>query len=181
MPAALARSQLRRLPGYTENAQRNAAILTRGLSELTGLEPPYVPEDRTSVHYKYRVRIDAGALGWTGPASELRDRLIRALRAEGLEALLWQIEPLPAYPAFRHATLTPWYPALDDAPLRPWEPGEYPVASHVLDSSFIVGSEPHPIIVQSQALMEGYVEAFAKVMANLDAALSGPFEPLNFD
>ncbi|HWD64208.1 MAG TPA: DegT/DnrJ/EryC1/StrS family aminotransferase [Solirubrobacteraceae bacterium] len=181
LPAALARSQLRRLPGYTANAQRNAAILTQGLSELSGLEPPYVPEDRTSVHYKYRVRIDAAGLGWTGPASELRDRLIRALRAEGVEALLWQIEPLPAYPAFRHAALGPWHPALDDAPLKPWEPGEFPVASQVLDSSIIVGSEPHPIIIQSQSLMEDYLEAFAKVMANLDAALAGPFEPLNFD
>jgi dTDP-4-amino-4,6-dideoxygalactose transaminase len=181
LPAALARSQLRRLRHYTENAQRNAAILTDGLAGLAGLTPPHVPSDRTSVHYKYRVRIEAHTLGWTGPASELRDRLIRALRAEGVEALLWQIEPLPAYPAFRHATLSPWYPGLDESPLRPWEPGEYPVASHVLDSSFIVGSEHHPIIVQAPSLMERYVEAFAKVMANLDAVLEGPHVPLLYD
>jgi dTDP-4-amino-4,6-dideoxygalactose transaminase len=181
MPAALARSQLRRLHSYTENAQRNAAILTDGLAGLTGLIPPHVPGDRTSVHYKYRVRIDPAAIGWTGAASELRDRLIRSLRAEGVEALLWQTEPLPAYPAFRHATLSPWYRALDDVPLRPWEPGEFPVASQVLDSSFIVGSEHHPIIIQSQPLMEDYVEAFAKVMSNLDAVLEGPWEPLQFD
>jgi perosamine synthetase len=181
LPAALARSQLRRLTRYTQNAQRNAAILTEGLTGLAGLAPPYVPSDRTSVHYKYRVRIDPAALGWTGLASELRDRLILALRAEGVEALLWQIEPLPAYPAFRHTTYGAWYPGLDREPLRDWDPAEYPVASRVLDSSFIVGSEHHPIIIQSASLMETYVDAFAKVLSDLDAALAGPFEPLQFD
>lgn len=181
LPAALARSQLRRLDHYTQNAQRNAAILTQGLSALTGIVPPYVPDDRTSVHYKYRVGFDPDALGWDGPASELRDRLIRALRAEGVEALLWQIEPLPAYPAFRHDAYGPWYPSLDQSRLRDWDPAEYPVTSRVLDSSFIIGSENHPIIIQDGALMEAYVAAFEKVMSSLDAVLSLPHQPLLFD
>jgi dTDP-4-amino-4,6-dideoxygalactose transaminase len=181
LPAALARSQLRRLGQYTENAQRNAATLSQGLAGLPGLTAPYVPSDRTSVYYKYRLGLDPAALGWNGAASEFRDRLIRALRAEGVEALLWQIEPLPAYPAFRRASYAAWTPALDDQPLFPWDPAEYPVASRVLDSSFIVGSEHHPIIVQSQSLMEAYLDAFAKVLTNLDAVLDGPFEPLLFD
>jgi perosamine synthetase len=181
LPAAVARSQLRRLDHYTQNAQRNAAILSDGLSALNGMVPPYVPADCTSVYYKYRVRIDRGALGVDLPANELRDRLIRALRAEGVEALLWQIEPLPAYPAFRHKVYGPWFPALDREPLRGWDPAEYPVASRVLDSSFILGSEDHPIIIQSSSLMEGYMDAFAKVLSNLDAVLEQPFEPLLFD
>jgi perosamine synthetase len=181
LPAAVARSQLRRLDDYTANARRNAAILNDGLSSLTGLTPPYAPADRTSVYYKYRVVIDRDALGVDRPASELRDRLIRALRAEGVEALLWQIEPLPAYPAFRREVYGPWFPALDREPLRAWDPAEYPAASRVLDSSFIVGSEPHPIIIQTRSLMEAYVEAFAKVLSNLDAVLEPPFEPLRFD
>jgi perosamine synthetase len=181
LPAAVARSQLRRLDDYTQNAQRNAAILSEGLSALTGLTPPYVPDDRTSVYYKYRVMIDRDALGVDRPAAELRDRLIRALRAEGVEALLWQIEPLPAYPAFRRNVYGPWYPALDREPLLKWDPAEYPVSSRVLDSSFILGSEPHPIIIQNSSMMEAYVDAFAKVHANLDAVLEQPFEPLLFD
>ncbi len=181
LPAALARSQLRRLDRYTQNARRNASILSNGLSTLTGMTPPYVPADTESVYYKYRVRIDRDALGADRPASELRDRLIRALRAEGVEALLWQIEPLPAYPAFRRKVYGPWYPALDDEPLLEWDPAEYPVASRALDSSFILGSEPHPIIIQTASMMEAYLEAFAKVLSNLDALLEGPFEPLLFD
>jgi dTDP-4-amino-4,6-dideoxygalactose transaminase len=181
LPAAVARSQLRRLDGYTQNAQRNAAILNEGLNALTGLRPPHVPGDRTSVYYKYRVTIDRDALGVETPLTELRDRLIRALRAEGVEALLWQIEPLPAYPAFRRRTYGPWFPSLDREPLADWEPAEYPVASRMLDSSFILGSEPHPIIIQTSSLMDAYVDAFAKVLSNLDAVLEQPFEPLLFD
>jgi perosamine synthetase len=181
LPAAVARSQLRRLDDYTQNAQRNAAILNDGLSALSGTVPPYVPADCTSVYYKYRVRIDRVALGVNLPANELRDRLIRALRAEGVEALLWQIEPLPAYPAFRHEVYGPWFPALDREPLLDWDPAEYPVASRVLDSSFILGSEDHPIIIQSSSLMEAYMDAFAKVLSNLDTVLERPFEPLLFD
>jgi perosamine synthetase len=181
LPAAVARSQLRRLNGYTENAQRNAAILNDGLSALTGLITPFVPADRTSVYYKYRVGFDRQALGVDIPASELRDRLIRALRAEGVQALLWQIEPLPAYPAFRRKVYGPWDPAQESQALRPWDPADFPVASRVLDSSFILGSEHHPIIIQNGALMDAYVEAFAKVISNLEAVLAQPFEPLLFD
>ncbi len=181
LPAAIARSQLRRLDSYTQNAQRNAVILNEGLSALAGMEPPYVPDDRTSVYYKYRAGIDREALGVDLPAPELRDRLIRALRAEGVEALLWQIEPLPAYPAFRHKVYRPWSPTLDREPLLEWDPAEYPVASRVLDSSFILGSEHHPIIIQTASMMEAYMDAFAKVLSNLDAVLAQPFEPLLFD
>ncbi len=181
LPAALARSQLRRLDYYTENAQRNGAILDEGLSALTGVTPPYVPPDRTSVYYKYRVSIDADALGFDGPAAELRDRLIRALRAEGVEALLWQVEPLPAYPAFRRKLYGPWYPNQDDEPLLDWDPAQYPVTVRVLDSSFIIGSEQRPIIIQDGALMRDYLAAFEKVLRNLDALLELPFEPLRFD
>jgi dTDP-4-amino-4,6-dideoxygalactose transaminase len=181
LPAAMARSQLRRLDSYTQTAQRNAAILNDGLSALTGVTPPYVPDDRTSVYYKYRITIDRDALGVDRPATELRDRLTRALRAEGVEALFWQIEPLPAYPAFRHKAYGPWFTAMDREPLPEWDPAEYPVASRVLDSSFILGSEHHPIIIQRSSLMEAYVDAFAKVLSNLDAVLEQPFEPLLFD
>jgi dTDP-4-amino-4,6-dideoxygalactose transaminase len=181
LPAAMARSQLRRLDRYTENAQRNGGILDEGLSALTGMTPPYVPADRTSVYYKYRVGIDADALGFEGPPAELRDRLIRALRAERVEALLWQVEPLPAYPAFRRKVYGPWYPSQDDEPLLEWDPAEYPVTVRVLDSSFILGSEHHPIVIQDGALMERYMDAFRKVLSNLDAVLELPFEPLLFD
>ena len=43
MPAALARSQLRRLPDYIATGQRNAAYLDEQLPGVPGITPPYVP------------------------------------------------------------------------------------------------------------------------------------------
>src|SRR5262249_40402939 len=86
LSSAFARSQLRRLDEYNAVVQRNGGILTEGLSRLEGVQPPYVPEDRTSVYHKFRVRLEPSTLGFDGDATELRDRVINALRAEGVEA-----------------------------------------------------------------------------------------------
>jgi perosamine synthetase len=177
LASAFARSQLRRLDEYNATSQANAAILTEGLSKHRGVLPPYVPEDRTSVFCKYRLRLEPTELGFDGEATELRDRVVRALRAEGVEAGLWQVLPLPAYPAFRR-TLRPWHQDWDREPLAPFEPLEYPETCRVLDESIIVGSEPRPLFVQEGELMHAYVEAFEKVLANLDALLELPFEPV---
>ncbi len=178
LSSALARSQLRRLDRYNAIAQRNAAILSDGLAQLPGVSPPHVPDDRTSVFHKYRVGMDGEALGFDGPATELRDRLVRALRAEGVEAVLWQVLPLPAYPAFRRPEYRPWHSARDDEPLSEWDPGAFPASVKVLDSSLILGSETSPLFVQEERLMERYVEAFAKVLDRLEDVVSAPFEPV---
>src|SRR5919197_106715 len=86
LACALARSQLTRLDEYNATAQANAAILNDGLARLPGVVPPYVPDDRTSVWHKYRLRLDPAALGWTGPGPELRDRLVHAPPPEGFGA-----------------------------------------------------------------------------------------------
>jgi perosamine synthetase len=177
LSSAFARSQLRRLDEYNGIAQANGAILTAGLSRVRGVVPPHVPDDRTSVYHKYRVRLDPSALGFDGPAAELRDRILRALRAEGVQAVLWQVHPLPAYPAFRRE-LAPWHRARDAVALRPWDPAEFPEASLLLDESLVLGSEAMPLFVQEADLMHGYVEAFEKVIDNLDVVLATPFEPV---
>ncbi len=178
LPSALARSQLQRLDHYNETARRNAEILSEGLSQLDGITPPYIPDDCVSVYYKYRAMVDPAALGFDGPPTELRDRIVQALRAEGVEAVLWQVVPLPAYPAFRKAAYKPWHPKNADEPLSEWDPSEYPVASHVLDSSIVLGSERNPLFVQEADLMDRYVEALGKVLQNLDEVLARPFEPV---
>lgn len=171
LSSALARSQLQRLDHYNETARQNAHILTRGLANIVGMVPPHVPGDRTSVYHKYRLAIDVEALGYSGDPKELRDSLLRALRAEGVQAVLWQSQPLPAQAAFRRP-LRPWHRGLagDDA-LEPYEPDRFPVAERILDSSIVIGSEAHPLYVQTPELMERYVEAVAKVIDQLDAVL----------
>jgi len=174
LSAAMARSQLRRLDEYNAIAQRNAAILSEGLASIPGLVPPHVPEDRTSVYHKYRVRLDAEAAGYTGPITELRDRVLFALRAEGVEAVVWQLDALPAYPAFRRGRLRPWHPRDDKQPLEPWDRGAFPEAAALLDCSIVIGSMPYPLFIQNASLMERYVDAAARVMSNLGAVLAAP-------
>jgi dTDP-4-amino-4,6-dideoxygalactose transaminase len=176
LSSAFTRSQLRRLDTYIETARANAAVLTAGLNRVRGLIPPAAPDDRLHTYHKYRVRLDAAALGYDGPLPELRDRLVLALRAEGVDASLWQVVPLPANPAFRNA-LRPWHPSRSE-PLRRWDPGEYPEATRVLEGSFLLGSEAHPLFIQEPALMDSYVEAIEKVLANLETLLELPFEPV---
>lgn len=76
LTAALARSQLRRLDRHNSTAQDNAGLLDAALAELPGLQAPDVPDDRSCVFYRYRIVIDPDELGFTGPAIELRDRLL---------------------------------------------------------------------------------------------------------
>lgn len=166
LTAALARSQLRRLDGCLRAAQRNAATLTAGLAGLPGFLPPHVPDDRTCAFYRYRVRIDSGALGFDGPPLELRDRLLHALQGEGVAASLWQLLPLPAQPVFRRGGS------------EPWDAGKHPVTAELLESSIVLGTAQEPIFNQPAELMELYVDAFEKVIANLDALLRADYRPV---
>lgn len=179
LPVALARAQLLRIDEHVATAQRNARILTDGLAAIPGLRPPFVPEDRTSVYHKFRVRIDPDELGYTGPPAELRDRLVHALDAEHVRVALWHAEPVPAIPAFRRPLRT-WAPEQDTVPCEPWDPAEHPVASHLLDASFLLGTEPEPLLVQDAETMHQYVEACAKVIRNLEAVLEAEHVPTRF-
>jgi len=144
MTAALARSQLRRLSATTERAVRNGRHLNARLRELTGLIVPTVPQDRTHVFHKYRLALDADALASRKRGVALRDGLLEALRAEGVEVSLWQTSPLPRHPVF--------------------EDGEaYPVAQAVLDASFVVGSQSYPLFAQPDAVVDAWANAFEKV------------------
>lgn len=147
--AALARSQLKRLRLTTERGRGNAARLTARLSELPGIRAPFVPEDRTHVFHKYRVRLDPEEAGLSLEAGGFRDLVLRALRAEGVEAVLWQTRPLPHHPVFASR-----------------EP--FPEAEAALETSFIVGSQSYPLFAQPPAVVDSWADAFEKVWANLD-------------
>jgi perosamine synthetase len=176
--AALARAQLTRLDDHVATVQRNAAILTRGLAALPGLEPPFVPADRTCAYYRYRLRLNPGELGWTGAALEFRDRLLWALQGEGVAASLWQLLPLPAQPVFRRSRFAPWQPARDAEPLAPWDPSEHPETARLLESSIVLGSAEEALFNQPSELVESYVEAFRKVFEEIDVVLTADHQPV---
>ncbi len=79
MPAALARSQLKRLDEYIAIGQRNAAYLSEQLADVPGIEPPYIPADRTSSLLRVS---DPPRSGPAGPRRRRADRIPRRPRQD---------------------------------------------------------------------------------------------------
>jgi perosamine synthetase len=177
LSCALARSQLTRLDDYNRRAEENGQRLTDGLSGIRGVAPPFVPADRTCSYWKYMVQLDPDALGYDGSVADLRDRVMRAVQAEGVEAMIWQPQPIPAQPVFRR-TLRPWQSHTAGEPMREWDPAEYPVASRLVDVSLALGTEARPLYVQEPDLMDRYADAVQKVLGNVEALMDAPFEPI---
>jgi dTDP-4-amino-4,6-dideoxygalactose transaminase len=175
LSAAFARSQLRRLDEYTAVAQRNGRFLNRALAAIPGLAPPIEPGGCTSVFHKYRVRFDTQRLGADVPAVEFRARLIAALRAEGVDAVLWHTQPVTSFPVHQtHHGFGRGYPWSLSPGAGKVNPDDYRQASALLESSLIVCDEVHPIMIQPLELMEAYAAAFTKVLRDPDA-LAGDF------
>lgn len=175
LPAAFARSQLRRLDEVNANTIRNCEYLTDQLGRIPGLVPPYVPDDRTSIYYKYRVRFETDLLGIDLPARKFRDRLIDGLEAEGVGATLWHREPMPSFPIFQEkegwGKGCPWscqYYGRDIVYRRE----DYPEAVKLLEGSINIGDDDAPIFCQDLELMEYYVEGIRKVLDHLDELLA---------
>jgi len=148
LTCALARAQLTRLADTTARAQRNASRLSARLAALPGVIPPSVPPDRTHVFHKYRVRLDPAPAGRSMTPRALRARVLDGLRAEGVEAVLWQDVPLPAHPLFASTE-------------------RYPGATAALDSSVIIGSQSYPLFAQPLDVVDAWADAFERVWKSL--------------
>lgn len=172
MSAALARSQLKSLDHWNANARRNAEFLSARLAKLPGVTPPIVPEGRESSFHKYRVRLDASQLGIKASPRQVRDAMVQALKAEGVDAVLWQTQPVPGQTLFREK--------IGFGHGCPWDHGQpvnyaldqFPETVRLLDSSLCLFSHTYPIAPQSLALCEAYAEAFTQVWNRLDEVLA---------
>jgi len=95
LAAAFARAQLARLDDYLAVIRENAAVLHEGLEGCPALIRPVVPPKCGHNYYNYTVRFDMAALGHERDAAAFRDKLVRALAAEGVETGVWQGWPAP--------------------------------------------------------------------------------------
>jgi dTDP-4-amino-4,6-dideoxygalactose transaminase len=174
VPAAFARSQLRRLNIYNAKAQRNGEYLTEHLNEIKGIIPPLVPEDRMSVYHKYRVRLDMEELDCDLESPVIRDRIMEALQAEGVDVALWQTLSIPGQRVFQvregYGKGCPWSCPFYGREVS-YDVDDYPETNRLLDESFVICSEQYPIYGQSLELMKYYVEGFHSVFDNLDEIL----------
>jgi len=171
MPAAFARSQLKRLDEYNANSQRNGEYLSKHLAEIKGIIPPYIPEDRTTIYHKYRVRLNPSELGLNIEVSKFRDLVMKALEAEGVDVVLWQTVPIPGQTLFQlkegYGKGCPWSCPYYNKEIK-YDPSDYPETVKLLNDSFVVCSEPYPIYAQKLELIKYYAEAFHKVFDNIE-------------
>ncbi len=166
MMAAFARAQLAELPERTLRCQRNAERLARALSELPGVDVAAAPSGRTSVHHKFRVHLDPKRAGLDLGPERLRDAAVLALRAEGLEVVLWQTVALPAQTVFQRRAISDGFPRSGvggtDLSVN-YDPARYPRTNALLAGSLLLFSQSCPLIAQPDELVDRYAEAFRRV------------------
>lgn len=161
--AAIGSVQLDKLQERVDSRQRAAGRLNEGLGNLQGLSTPAVAPGATHVYYVYGIRIDPEELGVS------RERLLEALRAEGVPALMRGYQTIHRLPIFtnRIAYGTKGFPfTLAEREIR-YGNGVCPVAEDLHDRTFIgvnlCACEYY------DADVELMVQAFRKVWSNLDA------------
>ncbi len=163
---AFVRSQLKRLDHYNSLRIRNCQFLTEHLRDVPGIETPFVPDDREPVYYNYVVGFRPEELGLDVPARVLRDKAMEALRAEGAQVGLWQRKSVPAQDVFQkligYGGGCPWRCHKREVD---YDLARFPVANAFLDSHLYVYNINPPNGLDLMAL---YVEAFRKVMTNIE-------------
>jgi dTDP-4-amino-4,6-dideoxygalactose transaminase len=161
--AAIAAVQLDKLKARVESRQRAARQLDEALGELQGLTTPRVETDGTHVYYVYGLTLDVDHLGVS------RQKLVDALRAEGVPALAAGYQNLHLLPIFTHKIAYgtrgfPW--TLAEREIA-YGPGTCPVAEELHSKTFVginlCACEFSPEDV------EMVIGAFRKVWDNLDA------------
>jgi dTDP-4-amino-4,6-dideoxygalactose transaminase len=131
LTAAFGRAQLQKLDGYLAQQAENARVLHEGLQGTPGLILPTVAEGFGHNWYNYVIRFDMEALGYQSDALARRDRLVEAIRAEGVPLTVWQRFILPEMTVFQaqngYGQGCPWSCPYAGEPVE-YAPERYPVA-----------------------------------------------------
>lgn len=157
MMAAFGRAQLALLPARTARAQDAASYLASAMRELPGLLPPHVPDDRTSVHHKYRIRIDRQAAGLSDfPATRVKGAVIAAMKATGFEVTTWERTTQTAQPVFASDTTV-------TGKVKENYEASFPATQELLDSSFVLFTQSCPLIAQPEEVVVAYAKALGRL------------------
>lgn len=165
LQAAVARSQLRRLPGMLAQRRASAEALTNALKKVDGVVPPPDLIDGKSSWWVYAFGIDASALGLS------LDEMAEALRAEGVR-LMRRYLPCPVfeYQAFKHLRTfgSSGYP-FTAVQYVPPKREDYP--------GFTAFQEEHLFIPWSNRARVEHAEAIGRAIAKV----AGGFKPWTLD
>ena len=168
LTAAFGRAQLTRLDTYLAWQAHNAQELSRNLHGLANVILPTVPEGHEHSWYNYVLRFDMDALGHSADASLFRHKIVRALKAEGLETSVWQSFILPKMTVFQAKNAyghgTPW--SSPHARSVDYAVEQYPVAQKHCDThTCLVFSLRYP---NPTGTVELVAAAIWKVLDNIE-------------
>jgi dTDP-4-amino-4,6-dideoxygalactose transaminase len=162
--AAIASVQLGKLQGRVKSRQRIAAELNNGLAGLRGVTTPKVHPGATHVYYVYGLTLDIETIGVP------RARIVDALRAEGVPALMLGYQILHWLPIFRHKIAYgtkgfPWTSPHCSSNVQ-YGPGVCPIAEKLHNATFLgINICLNELPPEDVALI---VAAFHKVWSQLD-------------
>jgi len=162
--AAIASVQLRKLDDRIRSRQRVAHELNIGLSDLPGIRTPTVAENATHVYYVYGMTLDLRLLRVN------RARIVDALRAEGVPALVVGYQNLHLLPMFRNKIAYgskgfPWVSPFCSRDFN-YSAGLCPVAESLHNESFLgLNICMNELSPEDVGLI---VRAFRKVWSHLD-------------
>jgi hypothetical protein len=132
-----------------------------------------VPPDRTHVYHMYRIRLDPAALGLSIDPRTFRDRVQKALSAEGVPVGGWKGSPIPSHNLFQLKTGygkgCPWS-CPHSGKETAYRAEDYPETLKMLDDSFCMTSALYP--PNGLELMKHYANTFEKVFADVDQLMN---------
>lgn len=169
--AAFTLARLRSFDAEAEVRQANAKRLAEGLAQYPGLSVPSSLKLPDHTYSMFRVRVDPKAMGIEMSAGVFREKLITALKAEGVFFWVWERRPLPMYRLFQDLNATgrhfPWSLHPDALGMK-YQPEKYRVSLQLADDAIFTTSHFPPNGIE---LMDLYIEAFDKLWRNLDDVL----------
>lgn len=166
--AAFGRAQLSKLDHYLQAQKANAQRLTDCLKDVPHLILPTEPDGFEHDWYNYTIRFDMEALGHAHDAAACRNKIMKAMQAEGVETSVWQAYILPAMTVFQaknsYGKGCPW--SCPHAAPVDYSPDNYPVAQK--HSDWHTGMTTPLRAPNGPEVAELVARAIRKVMANLD-------------
>lgn len=165
---AFGRSQLKKLDWTLETQIKNGGRLAECLEGVPGLILPEVPDKCGHTWYNYTVRFGMEKLGHAHDAENFRDKILKALKAEGAGVSVWQRFLLPEMTVFRaknaYGKGCPW--ECRNAANVEYNPWDYPVAKK--HSVSHIGMTMPLRAPNGPEAAEATAGAFRKVMENIE-------------
>ncbi len=169
LTAALALSQLDRLDEYNARRREMADYLTDALHHRFGIVGSIVPDYAEPVHFMYVIEFRPEELRLDIPLADYKAKVWAALEAEGVPICQWQQQIIPAMDFFQdergYAATPAW--SMGGSTVS-YDPHDYRRAQEFVAShAYLRGVHPP----NGMDLMERYVEAFEKVLQQIEQVL----------